>query len=744
MNNPHISTISSPSSNATEIEEEPVKLLYSKSKVYVHPSSNTVDFIPGFMSIVEKSVGNYLVAWTPEALIPTKDIEAFVQVDVNPDNAEEIDGRTNNLPIYIASVMVSLESEGCKLYAISTPVDAIHSFLIKPPSFSKWYGNITINFKDGHSSAPLWFHDDESKSTTLQKNTQGGKFTSDSDTQTRWGGDEFLARLGQLIHITRSPDNESLYIVKSNSSRTSASKVVENSKREPTLFESTQMDPFVATVKEARWNILEKLSRVTKFSRDTALSLLSSPASRPFVPLLPHSVQELCSNETVKRTIDDYDSARIFLAKWAAGLAAQSENSAPRDRKYRHVGVWGHDGGEEDTALGVFEILNSENDFSIPTHTRREPVGEAEWETCFDTDGKLTVEESTIKKMIFCGGLSPAIRREAWLFLTGVYAWNSTAAERNCSKEQKRDDYQALKSKWSEDTEYRKTDYFKDQKHRIDKDIHRTDRSLAIYANETMPNPDIVMNVGTNEHLETLKDILCTYNVYNTNLGYVQGMSDLLSPIYVVIRDEALSFWAFAGFMDRMKSNFYKDQSGMHKQLLTMDLLLQFMDPSLYKHLQKTDSVNFFFCFRWMLVWFKREFKWDDMLVLWEVLWTDYLTSKFHLFVALSILDQHRDVIIEYLTNFDEVLKYINDLSLTINLEETLQRAEILYYQFKQRVEAVDCKREQLKEKLSNKSTAVTEDERELTRDDLAKLPVINELLREILSSSFTETENSI
>lgn len=80
----------------------------------------------------------------------------------------------------------------------------------------------------------------------------------------------------------------------------------------------------------------------------------------------------------------------------------------------------------------------------------------------------------------------------------------------------------------------------------------------------------------------------------------------------------------------------------MHKQLLTMDLLLQFMDPSLYKHFQRTDSCNFFFCFRWLLVWFKREFPWKDMLSLWEVLWTDYLTDKFHIFVALSILDQVR------------------------------------------------------------------------------------------------------
>lgn len=69
---------------------------------------------------------------------------------------------------------------------------------------------------------------------------------------------------------------------------------------------------------------------------------------------------------------------------------------------------------------------------------------------------------------------------------------------------------------------------------------------------ESMPNPDPIMNVGTNENLEILKSILCTYNEFNTELGYVQGMSDLLSPLYAVIEEEPLAFWAFAGFMDRM------------------------------------------------------------------------------------------------------------------------------------------------------------------------------------------------
>jgi hypothetical protein len=158
--------------------------------------------------------------------------------------------------------------------------------------------------------------------------------------------------------------------------------------------------------------------------------------------------------------------------------------------------------------------------------------------------------------------------------------------------------------------------------------------------------------------MEQLKDMLLTYNEYNRDLGYVQGMSDLLAPIYAVLQDDALAFWAFKCFMDRMERNFLRDQSGMRAQLRALDHLVQFMDPKLYAHLESADSTNFFFFFRMLLVWYKREFDWPDVLHLWEVLWTDYMSSSFHLFVALAILEKHRDVIMTHLKHFDEVLKY--------------------------------------------------------------------------------------
>lgn len=68
-----------------------------------------------------------------------------------------------------------------------------------------------------------------------------------------------------------------------------------------------------------------------------------------------------------------------------------------------------------------------------------------------------------------------------------------------------------------------------------------------------------------------------------------------------------------------------------------------------------TGSLNLFFCFRWILCSFKRELSFDATLQLWEVLWTDYLGEHFHLFFALAIIEAHRDVIIRYLREFDEV-----------------------------------------------------------------------------------------
>jgi hypothetical protein len=205
---------------------------------------------------------------------------------------------------------------------------------------------------------------------------------------------------------------------------------------------------------------------------------------------------------------------------------------------------------------------------------------------------------------------------------------------------------------------------------------------------------DIGAQSPSNEHIERLAAILLTYNFYEKELeneGYVQGMSDLAAPIYVVTGgDEELTFWCFVAVMDRMKRNFLRDQSGMKQQLSTLQQLIGVMDPELYRHLEKADGLNLFFCFRWILIAFKREFPFEDVLRLWEVLWTDYYSNEFVLFVALAVLESHRDVILRYLIEFDEILKYCNELSMTIELDSTLAQAEVLFLSFAQLAADID------------------------------------------------------
>jgi len=101
-----------------------------------------------------------------------------------------------------------------------------------------------------------------------------------------------------------------------------------------------------------------------------------------------------------------------------------------------------------------------------------------------------------------------------------------------------------------------------------------------------------------------------------------------------VIPDEADCFWCFVGLMDKMERNFDQDQSGMHNQLLALRKLVQLLDPQLFAHFECQEQCqNYLFCYRWLLLHFKREFAFDDCLRLWESLWTCAFCDQLHMYV---------------------------------------------------------------------------------------------------------------
>ena len=50
-----------------------------------------------------------------------------------------------------------------------------------------------------------------------------------------------------------------------------------------------------------------------------------------------------------------------------------------------------------------------------------------------------------------------------------------------------------------------------------------------------------------------------------------------------------------------------------------------------------------FFAFRWLLVNFKREFTYNDIMQIWEVIWSGVLSTDYALFIALAILGKYKE-----------------------------------------------------------------------------------------------------
>ncbi|GAU97657.1 hypothetical protein RvY_08916 [Ramazzottius varieornatus] len=319
-----------------------------------------------------------------------------------------------------------------------------------------------------------------------------------------------------------------------------------------------------------------------------------------------------------------------------------------------------------------FEVISIKPPLELPPrHTvhRRAPLTATEWKSFFDSEGRITDEHAAeVKDIVFRGGVDVSLRKEVWKYLLGYYDWNATMEERRGKRELLAADYYRMKSQWStiSPEQEKRFSIWRERKDLIEKDVHRTDRNHPFFE-------------GKSAALKVMNELLMTYCMLNFDLGYVQGMSDLLTPVMVIMEgDEVDTFWTFCGLMDSITHNF--DMEKLMKELDHLSTLMKYLDPSLKRYIDANDP-KLYFCFRWLLVHFKREFSFEDVMRLWEVLWTGRPCKNFHLLVAYAILDTEKNTLVENKFSSTEILRHINDLAMTINLEKTLELAESIYLQ---------------------------------------------------------------
>lgn len=297
------------------------------------------------------------------------------------------------------------------------------------------------------------------------------------------------------------------------------------------------------------------------------------------------------------------------------------------------------------------------------------------WQAAFTPEGYLDIGKTLSR--IQHGGIHPSIRGEVWEFLLGCYDPKSTFDERDQIRARRRVQY----ARWKEECRQlfplvgsgrfitapvvseegqriqdplvlletnvengisdqnaivgSRTNTFselgvvKDKKviqwmltlHQIGLDVVRTDRTLVFYEKQ--------------DNLAKLWDILAVYAWIDTDVGYCQGMSDLCSPMIILLEDEADAFWCFERLMRRLRGNFRCTDSsvGVETQLSNLAAITQVIDPKLHQHLETLGGGDYLFAFRMLMVLFRREFSFCDSLYLWEMMWAlEYDPDVFSLY----------------------------------------------------------------------------------------------------------------
>ncbi|KAI8890651.1 RabGAP/TBC [Backusella circina FSU 941] len=139
-------------------------------------------------------------------------------------------------------------------------------------------------------------------------------------------------------------------------------------------------------------------------------------------------------------------------------------------------------------------------------------------------------------------------------------------------------------------------------------------------------------------HWEAIERILFIYAKLNPGVGYVQGMNELLAPIYYVFAKdedpesqayaEADSFFIFTTLMADVRDHFVRSldsdtNSGINATLWRMSQRLAWFDRPLFRDLSKKDIKEQYYAFRWVTVLCSQEWDLPDVIRLWDSILAD-------------------------------------------------------------------------------------------------------------------------
>ncbi|XP_050315880.1 TBC1 domain family member 13 isoform X2 [Anthonomus grandis grandis] len=155
------------------------------------------------------------------------------------------------------------------------------------------------------------------------------------------------------------------------------------------------------------------------------------------------------------------------------------------------------------------------------------------------------------------------------------------------------------------------------------------------------------MEEGKEAHWEVVERILFLYAKLNPGQGYVQGMNEIIGPIYHAFASDPDvsykdSFFCFTNLMSEIRDFFIKtlDETdhGINTMMNTMLNRLKNNDLDVWLRFQQLDMKPQYYSFRWITLLLSQEFPLPDVLRIWDSLFSDENRFDFLIYVCCAMI----------------------------------------------------------------------------------------------------------
>lgn len=161
-----------------------------------------------------------------------------------------------------------------------------------------------------------------------------------------------------------------------------------------------------------------------------------------------------------------------------------------------------------------------------------------------------------------------------------------------------------------------------------------------------------------NDKLDDLFNVIKTYSLYDTEVGYTQGMAFITVPLLMNMEsDEAFCALVRLMFTYGFRDFFLPEMPGLHLRMYQFDRLLEDYVPDLYQHLQNESVKSSMYAIQWFLTLFAYKFPLAMVLRIFDVVIAEGLESilKF----GLNLMIKNHDHLLTL--KFEELLDFLKE-----------------------------------------------------------------------------------